>query len=498
MNHKSTCQFFLVYLWDSYKIQHLNASGFYKLLNNKFPHNTTSSQDECLLLLSNFLFNEDKASLFLLKGYAGTGKTTLIGALVSQLWNAKMKSVLLAPTGRAAKVISNYSGKQAQTIHRHIYYPKKASNGGVSFTLKQNKMTNTLFIVDEASMIPDIPTESKMFENGSLLNDLLQYVYGGKNCKVLFIGDTAQLPPVKSDLSPALNADMLELNFDKNVQSIELNEVVRQTLDSGILKNATELREMLQDAFFDTFKFQIEGFTDVQRMLEGNEIIECLQDSYSKHGHEGTVIIVRSNKRANQYNQQIRQRILFKENELSAGDYLMVVKNNYFWLETNSEAGFIANGDIIEVLEIFAIKELYSFRFAEVKIRMVDYPNMAPFETVLILDTLTSESASMTYEESNHLYQEVMKDYADLTSKYKKFLSVKNNEFFNALQVKFSYAITCHKSQGGQWPHVYVEQPYLPDGINKDYLRWLYTAITRAQEKLHLIGFKNEDFVGDE
>ena len=480
------------------KTHYLEASGFYKLLKNKFPHNTTSSQDECLLMLSSFLFNEDKSSLFLLKGYAGTGKTTLIGALVSQLWNAKMKSVLLAPTGRAAKVISNYSGKQAQTIHRHIYYPKKASNGGVSFTLKQNKMTNTLFIVDEASMIPDIPTESKMFENGSLLNDLLQYVYGGKNCKVLFIGDTAQLPPVKSDLSPALNEDTLGLNFDKNVHTVELTEVVRQTLDSGILKNATELREMLQDTFFDTFKFEIEGYPDVQRMLEGNEIIECLQDSYSKYGHEGTVIIVRSNKRANQYNEQIRQRILFNENELSAGDYLMVVKNNYFWLETNSEAGFIANGDIIEVLEIFAIKELYSYRFAEVKIRMVDYPNMAAFETVLILDTLTSESASMTYEQSNHLYQEVMKDYEDVTSKYKKFLSVKNNEFFNALQVKFSYAITCHKSQGGQWPHVYVEQPYLPDGINKDYLRWLYTAITRAQEKLHLIGFKNEDFTDSE
>ena len=448
-------------------------------------------------MLSDFLFNDDESSLFLLKGYAGTGKTTLIGALVSQLWNAKMKSVLLAPTGRAAKVISNYSGKQAQTIHRHIYYPKKASNGGVSFTLKQNKMTNTLFIVDEASMIPDLPSESKMFENGSLLNDLLQYVYAGKNCKVLFIGDTAQLPPVKSDLSPALNEDILELNFDKNVKTIELNEVVRQTLDSGVLKNATELRELLQSSFFDAFKFEIEGFKDVQRMIEGNEIIECLQDSYSKHGHEGTVIIVRSNKRANQYNQQIRERILYKDDELSTGDYLMVVKNNYFWLETNSEAGFIANGDIIEVLEIFAIRELYSFRFAEVKIRMIDYPNMQPFETVLILDTLTSESASMTYEESNQLYQEVLKDYDDLTSKYKKFMAVKNNSFFNALQVKFSYAITCHKSQGGQWPHVYVEQPYLPEGVNKDYLRWLYTAITRSQEKLHLIGFKNDDFLED-
>ncbi len=473
----------------------MTASAFYKLLKNKFPHNATSSQDECLLLLSDFLFKEDKSSLFLLKGYAGTGKTTLIGTLVSQLWQAKMKYVLLAPTGRAAKVIANYSGKQAQTIHRHIYYPKKTNNGSLSFTMKKNKYTNTLFIVDESSMIPDLPTESKMFENGSLLNDLLQYVYSGTNCKVLFIGDTAQLPPVKSDLSPALSEDILELNFNKNVTTIELNEVVRQSLDSGVLKNATELREQLQNAFFEDFKFQIDGFKDIKRLIEGNEIMEHLQDSYSKYGHEGTVIIVRSNKRANLYNQQIRQRILFKENELSTGDYLMVVKNNYFWLEPSSDAGFIANGDIIEVLEIFAIKELYTFRFAEVKIRMIDYPNMAPFETVLILDILTSESASMSYDDSNRLYQEVLKDYNDLGSKYKKFLSVKSNSFFNALQVKFSYAITCHKSQGGQWPHVFVEQPYLPEGINKDYMRWLYTAITRSQEQLHLIGFKNEDFL---
>ncbi|WP_010521163.1 ATP-dependent DNA helicase [Aquimarina agarivorans] len=472
----------------------MTAASFYKLLISKFPHKTTSSQDECLLLLSDFLFSKEATSLFILKGYAGTGKTTLIGTLVTQLWQAKMKYMLLAPTGRAAKVISNYSGKQAQTIHRHIYYPKKTNNAGVSFTLKKNKFTNTLFVVDESSMIPDLPTESKMFENGSLLNDLLQYVYSGTNCKVLFIGDTAQLPPVKSELSPALNEQTLALDFDKKVTTIELNEVVRQSLDSGVLKNATALREHLQDTFFEEFKFDIEGFKDIKRLVEGNEIIEHLQDSYGKYGHEGTVIIVRSNKRANLYNQQIRQRILFKENELSAGDFLMVVKNNYFWLEPNSEAGFIANGDIIEILEIFAIKELYTFRFAEVKIRMIDYPNMQPFETVLILDTLTSESASMNYEDSNKLYQEVLKDYSDLNSKYKRFLGVKNNSFFNALQVKFSYAITCHKSQGGQWPHVFVEQPYLPDGITKDYMRWLYTAITRAQEQLHLIGFKNKDF----
>lgn len=468
---------------------------FFSLLVSKFPHEPTFRQKECLQSLSEFLLKKDKDGLFLLKGYAGTGKTTLIGALVSQLWQAQLKYVLLAPTGRAAKVISNYAKKQAFTIHRHIYYPKKANNGGVSFTLKKNKYTNTIFIIDEASMVPDIASDNNLFENGSLLNDLLQYVYSGTNCKVLFIGDTAQLPPVKSDLSPALDEDILALNFNKNVSIIELDEVVRQGNDSGILSNATELRELLKDTFFEDFKFDINHSKDVKRMMEGNEIIEHLQDSYSIYGYEGTVIIVRSNKRANLYNKQIRERILFKETELSAGDYLMTVKNNYYWLEPNSEAGFIANGDIVEVLEIFDIKEIYTFRFAEVKIRMVDYPNMDPIETVVILDTLTSETASMTYEEGNRLYQEVMKDYEEERSKYKRFMKVKSNKYFNALQVKFSYAITCHKSQGGQWPHVYVEQPYLPEGISKDYLRWLYTAITRTQEQLHLIGFKNEDFV---
>jgi len=473
----------------------LDNHKFFSLLISKFPHEPTFKQRQCLQSLSEFLLKEDKEGLFLLKGYAGTGKTTLVGALVSQLWQAKLKYVLLAPTGRAAKVISNYAGKQAFTIHRHIYYPKKNNKGGVSFTLKKNKYTNTLFIVDEASMVPDIASDSNLFENGSLLNDLLQYVYSGSNCKVLFIGDTAQLPPVKSELSPALDENILSLQFNKNISTVELDQVVRQNTDSGVLTNATELRELLSDTFYEEFKFDINHSTDVIRLREGNEIIEHLQDSYSNFGHEGTVIVVRSNKRANLYNKQIRERILFNESELSAGDFLMVVKNNYYWLEPSSEAGFIANGDIVEVLEIFDIKEIYSYRFAEVKLRMVDYPNMDPIETVLILDTLTSETASMTYEESNRLYQEVMLDYEEERSKYKRFIKVKNNKYFNALQVKFSYAITCHKSQGGQWPHVYVEQPYLPEGITKDYLRWLYTAITRTQEKLHLIGFKNEDFV---
>ncbi|RXG16284.1 exodeoxyribonuclease-5 [Leeuwenhoekiella aestuarii] len=473
----------------------LDQHAFYKLLLKDFPHSPTQKQDILLQQLSGFLFEPKNNSIYLLKGYAGTGKTTVIGTIVKNLWKIKMSSVQLAPTGRAAKVISNYSDKPAHTIHRIIYYPKKQSGGGVSFTLQRNKHRNTIFIVDEASMISDNAAESKLFENGSLLDDLMSYVYSGNNCKLLLIGDQAQLPPVKMDISPALDERNLELQFDKTVKSIELDEVMRQAETSGILKNATRIREFLNDELYEDFKFDLSNQDDVVRLIDGNEIMDSLSDSYQEYGNEGTAIIVRSNKRANLYNQQIRSRILFKEEEVSAGDYFMVVKNNYFWLDTKSEAGFIANGDIVEILEIFSIKELYGFRFAEVKIQMTDYPNLAPFETVLLLDTLTSETPSLSYEESNQLYQEVMKDYADETSKYKKFMKVKNNKFFNALQVKFSYAITCHKSQGGQWETIMVEQPYLPNGMDKDYLRWLYTAITRARKKLYLIGFKDDMFI---
>ncbi|WP_299116506.1 ATP-dependent RecD-like DNA helicase [uncultured Winogradskyella sp.] len=472
-----------------------NTSDFYKLIKSKFPFQPTEKQDIVLLQLSEFIFDSKPNSLYLLKGYAGTGKTSIIGTIVSNLWQAKKSAVLLAPTGRAAKVISNYSKKEAFTIHKKIYFPKKEKGGGVKFVMQPNKHRNTIFIVDEASMIPDIPADSKLFENGSLLDDLMQYVYSGHKCKLLLIGDKAQLPPVKSELSPALDASKLDLNYNKQVTTVELDEVVRQEQDSGILENATELRAVLETTFYDSFKFNVKPYSDIVRLIDGHEIMDAINDSYSNDGYEETAIIVRSNKRANLYNQQIRDRILFNESELSAGDYLMVVKNNYFWIKPTTEAGFIANGDIIEVLEIFSIKELYGFRFAEVKVKMVDYPRMRAFETVLLLDTISAESASLTYEESNRLYQEVAKDYANETSNYKRFLGVKNNKFFNALQVKFSYAITCHKSQGGQWNTIFVEQPYLPNGPDRDYIRWLYTAVTRAKEKLYLIGFKDDSFV---
>ena len=473
----------------------LTVATFYTLLKEKYPHRPTLNQDIALDQLSSFVLSKEKDSLFLLKGFAGTGKTTIIGVLVANLYRTTMKAVLMAPTGRAAKVMSNYSNTQAFTIHRKIYFPKKESGGGVKFVLAPNKHRNTIFIVDEASMIPDTVADSKLFENGSLLDDLMMYVYSGHNCKLVLIGDTAQLPPVHLSLSPALDGNKLALNYNKEVIKLELNEVVRQAEGSGILVNATNLREQLQSEFYDNFRFDVDPYSDIIRLTDGNSIQEAIEESYSRNGKEETAFIVRSNKRANLYNKNIRSRILYLENELSVGDYMMVVKNNYFWLKPKSEAGFIANGDIIEVLEIFAIKELYTFKFAEVKVKMVDYPKQTAFETVLLLDTIEAVTPSLPYEDSNRLYQEVIQDYTDEKSKYKKFLAVKNNKYFNALQVKFSYAITCHKSQGGQWETVFVEQPYLPDGIDKEYLRWLYTAVTRAKTKLYLIGFKSDFFV---
>lgn len=471
------------------------SARFYKTLSQHFPFQPTYKQDIFFQQIAEFITNENQDEIFVLKGYAGTGKTTVISNIVNNLIEVKRKYVLLAPTGRAAKVMANYSNKPAFTIHKKIYFPKKSAGGGVSFTIQQNKHKDTIFIVDESSMISDSDSGDKMYTNGSLLDDLIFYVYTGQNCKLILLGDTAQLPPVNMDVSPALNTETLSIHYDKEVKSIELDEVMRQEENSGILFNATELRDLLKDDLYDVFQFRLKGFKDIVRLTDGYDIQDAINMAYSNYSIEDTAFIVRSNKRANQYNQQIRSRILDKESELSTGDFLMVVKNNYFWLKEKDNAGFIANGDIIEVLEMFGIVELYSFKFAKVKIRMVDYPDQIPFEAILLLDTISSESPSLTYEESNRLYQEVMMDYENETTKYRKFQKVKENEFFNALQVKFSYAITCHKSQGGQWNTVFIEQPYLPEGMTRDYVRWLYTAITRAKDKLYLIGFKDEYFM---
>jgi len=456
-----------------------------------FPFTPTNRQNDLLKQLANFALSANKNALFLLKGYAGTGKTTIVSTLVNNLHHIPLKSILLAPTGRAAKVLGIYSKRPAFTIHKKIYHPKKDKNSGVSFNLQKNKHTNTIFIVDEASMIPD--SFAEFSQKKSLLDDLISYIYSGKNCKLILIGDTAQLPPVKLEVSPALDMHVLSYQYDKEVDEIELNEVMRQHETSGILYNATQLRVHLKQEYFTNFTFDL-NYPDIIRLTDGDEIQDAINDSYSNNGVEATAFIVRSNKRANQYNQQIRLSILGQENKISTGDYVMVVKNNYYWLKDSTEVSFIANGDICEILEIYNYKNLYGFKFAEVKLRMIDYPNQIPFETVILLDTLESESPSLTYQESNALYQEVALDYADEKSKYKVMLAIKNNKYFNALQIKFSYAMTCHKSQGGQWENVFVEQPYLPDGPDMSYLRWLYTAVTRAQKKLYLIGFKDACF----
>ena len=469
------------------------TSKLYDEFIKRFPYVPTLMQYKLLVQLSHFVLDKNKQSLFLLKGYAGTGKTTIISTLISNLWHVGLKAVLLAPTGRAAKVIGKYSNRAAFTIHKKIYHPKKEKNGGVKFILQKNKHTNTIFIVDEASMIPDRVSDAKLFENGSLLDDLLFYIYSGNNCKLILIGDTAQLPPVKLELSPALDRHTLSSQYNKDVNEIELNEVMRQHKDSGILVNATELRVKLRNDYFDDFKFDL-NYPDIIRLTDGYEIEDAINDTIGNNRVEDTAIIVRSNKRANQYNQQIRSKVLGQENEIATGDFVMIVKNNYFWLKDSNDVGFIANGDICEILEIYNFKDLYDFHFAEVKLRMIDYPNQAPFETVILLDTLHSESPSLSYNDSNKLYQEIAKDYANERSKYKMMLAIKNNIYFNALQVKFAYAMTCHKSQGGQWENVFVEQPYLPNGQDISYIRWLYTAVTRAQKKLYLIGFKDEYF----
>ena len=335
-------------------------TDFDKLLLQSFPHNPTQKQAQLLKLLSNFIFNEDKDALFLLKGYAGTGKTTSIGTFVNLLSLARKKSVLLAPTGRAAKVIALYSKRPAYTIHKKIYFPKKQANGSIEFVLQTNKHKNTIFIVDEASMIPDSRQNQKLFETGSLLNDLISYVYSGHQCKLIFVGDTAQLPPVKLEISPALEADTLSYEYMKNVNGIELDEVMRQHKNSGILANATQLRLLIKDDLED-FKFEID-FPDIERLEDGYDIEDALVNAYDSDGVEDTAFIVRSNKRANQYNQQIRMKIRGQENDISTGDYVMVVKNNYYWLKESSDAGFIANGDICKVERIYTIKELYDIR----------------------------------------------------------------------------------------------------------------------------------------
>lgn len=468
------------------------------IILSNLPHVPTEGQRAACDEMVRFLFDNDPSSAFILKGYAGTGKTSLVSALIKTAPKLKIRTVLLAPTGRAAKVLSGFSGRKAYTIHKKIYISVTDSSGIMRSVRAQNKYFYTLFIVDEASMISAVPEEGGYVGRHSLLEDLIDFVYDGSHCRLMLIGDGAQLPPVGSSESPALSPDFLHNFADLNVHSAELVEVVRQLSDSGILSNATAIRHKI--AAFDNADdiplplFNIHPKGDVCR-LHGADLEEALNVEYGNFGQEGVAVICRSNKRANLYNQAIRNRILFRDDEVGTGDFLMVVKNNYHWLDENSDMGFIANGDIVEVLSARHYEELYGFHFVDVSLRFVDYPDMPDVDCKLLLETLHSESPSLTRDESLRLFNEVLADYVDLPTRAEQLNAVRNNEYFNALQVKFAYSLTCHKTQGGQWPVVFVEQGYLSDDmIDRDYLRWIYTALTRASHKVYLLNFEDRFF----
>ena len=443
--------------------------------------------------MARFLYDSDPRSAMLLRGYAGTGKTSLVSALIRTLPQLRVSSLLLAPTGRAAKVLSGYSGRQAFTIHKKIYMTATDATGQMRTVRAVNKHSYTLFIVDEASMIGVEPTASRH----SLLEDLVEYVYSGNHCRLMLIGDTAQLPPVGQSESPALDDRYLKASFGLNVHSQELTEVVRQQSLSGILANATVLRSQIADMrIADEAQLPLFSVADDVVNLNGEDLMEVLNREYSGDGLEDVVVVTRSNKRANLFNQGVRSSVLFREGEVNAGDYLMVVKNNYYWLDDDSTIGFIANGDIVEVLSVRHVQELYGFRFADATLRFVDYPEEQPRDCKLMLSTLYSESPSLTAEEQERLYTTVMEDYADLPHKADRLRELRQNPYYNALQVKFSYALTCHKTQGGQWRTVIIDQGFLPPDqrLDRDYLRWLYTAFTRASGRVYLLGFDERFF----
>ena len=460
-------------------------------IKTNFPYKPTFEQEKVVKILADFLFCRKMESLFLLKGYAGTGKTSLIGALVKTLDQLEQKCVLLAPTGRAAKVFSHYAGHPAYTIHKKIYRQKSFSNEMDNFSMNDNLHQHTLFIVDEASMIANEGLSGSMFGTGRLLDDLIQYVYSGQGCRLMLIGDTAQLPPVGEEESPALSADVLK-GYGLEVYEGLLTEVVRQLQDSGILWNATELRRYIaEEDFFTLPPIKVEGFPDI-KVIPGNELIEAISDSYDHVGMDETIVVCRSNKRANIYNKGIRNTILYREEELETGDLLMVAKNNYFWTEGCKEIDFIANGDIAVVRRVRREREMYGFRFADVLLRFPDYNDME-LEVKLLLDTLHTETPALPKEMNDKLFYSVMEDYADISVKRERMKKMKADPHYNALQVKYAYAVTCHKAQGGQWKRVFLDQGYMTeDMLSPDYFRWLYTAFTRATETLYLVNWPKE------
>ena len=457
-------------------------------IKRNFSYKATEVQENAVKTFVDFVFSASDDAVMLLKGYAGTGKTTLVSAFVKAFDQLKMGCVLLAPTGRAAKVFSLNAGHSAFTVHKKIYRQKVFSNDTDNFSLNANLHKNTLFIVDEASMIANEGLSGISFGTGRLLDDLIQYVYSGQHCRLLLVGDTAQLPPVGEEESPALSASMLQ-GYGLEVSECQLTQVVRQMDESGILYNATNLRRMLwEEDIFDFPVIHVDGFPDI-RVVPGNELIEAISTSYDKVGMDETMIICRSNKRANLYNKGIRNTILYREDELNSGDLLMVAKNNYFWAADCKEMDFIANGDVALVRRVRRTHELYGFRFADVVLSFPDY-NDLELEVKILLDTLHSDASSLSKEQSDKLFQAVYDDYEDVTVKRERMKKVKEDEWYNALQVKFAYAVTCHKAQGGQWQHVFLDQGYMTeDMLSPDYFRWLYTAFTRATETLYLVNW---------
>ena len=452
----------------------------------------TAEQEHAIDVFSMFMTDRDDHVAMILRGSAGTGKTTLAGAVVRAMAALKQKMILLAPTGRAAKVFSLNAGHPAYTIHRRIYRQKSAGDIS-SFNLNFNNNHDTLFIVDESSMIANYPLStvnyqlSTEFGSGCLLDDLMQFVYSGQNCRLLLVGDKAQLPPVGEDESPALMPDVLRA-YGMRVYECDLNQVLRQSQDSGILWNATQVRCMMADGGWGLPKIRFQGFPDIVN-VPGDEMIESLASSYSRAGMDETMVITRSNKRANIYNQGIRNTVLDREDELCRGDQIMIVKNNYYWTDESKEIPFLANGDIAVVQRVRNVHELFGFRFAEVTMTLPDYDDYELTATV-ILNSLTTEAPSLTREQQEALYNAVMEDYADIPTKPERIKKLKEDKYYNALQIKYAYAVTCHKAQGGQWAHVYVDQGYMTDDmLTPDYIHWLYTAFTRATERLYLVNW---------
>jgi exodeoxyribonuclease-5 len=462
-------------------------------LISEFGFEPTASQDTASAEIGAFLADQSGQSAFILKGYAGTGKTTLVRAVVRVLTELQQKAFLLAPTGRAAKVLATSVGLPAYTIHKKIYRQQSSKNGFAAFDLNKNLHKDTLFIIDEASMIAN-DTSGSLFGSGRLLDDLLKFISSGANCRVMFIGDDAQLPPVGISLSPALEKGNIEA-YGLNVFESTLTDVVRQKRGSGILTNATGLREMLDDGTNDNSypRFFADEFPDFFR-ITGAELMEELDYCYNNYGMEETLVVCRTNKRANLYNQGIRNSMLFREEQLTVGDYLLIMKNNYHWVKEEDKISFIANGDIAEVARINNFQELYGRSFADVVLRLVDYKEVE-LDVKIMLDSISSPGAALKQEEQEAFFYEVMKDFQDVSDSKKKFDSTRENDFYNALQVKFAYAMTCHKSQGGQWKAVFVDLGYFTEEyLSRDFLRWLYTAITRGTDRVYLVNFPDTFF----